>query len=81
MAGFQVTTEVVRDPIPQVSQCRDHLALTIVKRKATVAVQLFNALLDADALKISLVELALGDLGFPGDEVLVIRDRQPCLQQ
>jgi len=71
----------MRDSVPQVPQCRDHLALMVVQRKATSAVQPFNALLDADALKISLVELARGDLGFPGYKQLVIRDRQPCLQQ
>ena len=57
--------DVMRDSVPQVPQRRDHLALMVVQRKATGAVQPFNALLDADALKISLVELALGDLGSP----------------
>ena len=79
--GVGAWIDVMRDSVPQVPQCRDHLALMVVQRKATSAVQPFNALLDADALKISLVELARGDLGFPGYKQLVIRDRQPCLQQ
>lgn len=53
----------------------------VAQRKGTSAVQPFNALLDADALKISLVELSLADLGLSGHYVLVIRDRQSCLQQ
>ncbi|HKI11663.1 MAG TPA: hypothetical protein VKA02_06070 [Candidatus Acidoferrum sp.] len=64
--GISTWIDVMRDPVSQVPQCRDHQALTIVQRKATGAVQHLNALLDADALEIPLVELTLSDLGLPG---------------
>src|ERR1017187_2091824 len=44
--GVAAWIDVMRDSVPQVPQCRDHLALTVVQRKATGAIQPFNALLD-----------------------------------